>query len=121
MFIIGYAGIAILLPTIFVIVSELIKHYSSESTKIRNCIIVLVSLIISGIGLFNSGLIGSPSFRYLNAVNPFLSTTDPLTDSVAEHMTTSLNLQFTFLSVFMIFGLIGISTGRINGLSINTP
>ncbi len=108
MFIIGYAGIAILLPTIFVIVSELIKHYSSESTKIRNCIIVLVSLIISGIGLFNSGLIGSPSFRYLNAVNPFLSTTDPLTDSVAEHMTTSLNLQFTFLSVFMIFGLIGI-------------
>ncbi|MBR74449.1 MAG: hypothetical protein CL872_05895, partial [Dehalococcoidaceae bacterium] len=108
MLIIGYAGIVILLPTIFVIVSELIKHYSSESTKVRNCIILLVSLVVSGVSLFNSGQFGSPSFRYLNAINPFLTTTDPLTDSVAEHMTTSLNLQFTFLSVFMVFGLIGI-------------
>ena len=107
-FIIGYAGMAILLPTIFVILSSIIMKFSNERTKIRNCIILLVSFIASGIGISNSGLIGLPSFRYLNAVNPFLTTQDSLTDSVAEHMTTSLSMSFTFLSVFLIFAVIGI-------------
>ncbi len=107
-FIIGYAGIAILLPTIFVIVSGIVMKFSDERTKIRNSIILLASFIASGIGISNSGLIGLPSFRYLNAVNPFLTTQDSLTDSVAEHMTTSLTLSFTFLSVFLIFAVIGI-------------
>ena len=30
-------------------------------------------------------LLPLPSFRYLNAINPFLTSTDPLIDSVAEH------------------------------------
>ena len=55
----------------------------------------------------NSGITGLPSFRYLNAVNPFLTAQDSLTDSVAEHTTTSLSLSFTFLSVFLIFAVIG--------------
>ncbi|MDC0063674.1 hypothetical protein OAJ67_01600 [Candidatus Nitrosopelagicus sp.] len=107
-FIIGYAGIAILLPTIFIIISGVIMKFSSERTKIRNCVIVLVSFIASGIGILSSGIIGLPSFRYLNAVNPFLTSQDSLTDSVAEHMTTNLTLSFTFLSVFLIFAVIGI-------------
>ena len=106
-FIIGYAGLAILLPTIFILIAGIIMKFSSERTKIRNCIIVLISFIISGIGISNSGIIPLPSFRYLNALNPFLTTQDTLTDSVAEHMTTSLTLSFTFLSVFLIFAVIG--------------
>ena len=107
-FIIGYVGLALLLPTLFIIISGFIMKFSSERTKIRNCIIVLVSFIVSGIGISTSGIIGLPSFRYLNAVNPFLTNQDSLTDSVAEHMTTSLNLSFTFLSIFIIFAVIGI-------------
>ena len=107
-FIIGYAGFVLLLPTIFIIVSGIVMKFSSERTKIRNCMLVLISFIASGIGILNSGLIGLPSFRYLNAVNPFLTNQDSLTDSVSEHMTTSLTLSFTFLSVFLIFAIIGI-------------
>ena len=81
--------------------------FSNERTKIRNCTIVLISFVASGIGILNSGIIGLPSFRYLNAVNPFLTYQDNLTDSVAEHMTTSLSLSFTFVSVFLIFAVIG--------------
>ena len=106
-FIIGYAGLAILLPTIFIIISGIVMKFSSERAKIRNCAIVLISFVASGIGISNSGIVGLPSFRYLNAVNPFLTTQDNLTDSVAEHMTTSLSLSFTFLSVFLIFAVIG--------------
>jgi len=107
-FIIGYAGLAILLPTIFIIISGVVMKFSNERVKIRNCAIVLISFIASGIGILNSGIVGLPTFRYLNAVNPFLTAQDSLTDSVAEHTTTNLSLSFTFLSVFLIFAVIGI-------------
>ena len=105
---IGYAGLAIILPTIFVVVAEIIKKYSSDSTKLRNSFFLLIGIIISGIGVLFSGQVSLPGFRYLNAVNPFLVTQDPLTDSVAEHATTTLESSFAFLSIFMIFGAIGI-------------
>ena len=107
-FIIGYAGVAILLPTIFVVISEIIKKFSNTSTQIRNCLIFLGAVIASGIGIFSTNLVNLPTFRYQNAVNPFLTSQDALVDSVAEHMTTKLTLSFTFLSIFMVFALIGI-------------
>jgi dolichyl-diphosphooligosaccharide--protein glycosyltransferase len=107
-FTIGYAGLLIGLSTVFLVVCELIKKFSNESKHIRNCSIFLTSIIIAMIGVFASGIVGLPGFRYLNAMNPFLTSLDPLTDSVAEHMTTSLSTSYTFVSVFIIFGIIGI-------------
>jgi len=104
---IGYVGFALILPTIFIIVCELIKKFSNEAKHFRNCFLSLISAIISTIALLATGTVGLPGFRYLNAMNPFLTTTDPLTDSVAEHMTTSLSVSYSFVSVFIIFGLIG--------------
>ena len=103
----GYVGFALIVPTIFVVACELIKKFSNESKHIRNCFLLLISFVISAIAIFASGTVGLPGFRYLNAMNPFLTTLDPLTDSVAEHMTTSLSMSYSFVSVFIIFGLIG--------------
>ena len=107
-FTIGYAGLLVGLSTVFVVVCELIKKFSNESKHIRNCSIFLTSIIISMIGVFASGIVTLPGFRYLNAMNPFLTSLDPLTDSVSEHMTTSLSTSYIFVSVFIIFGIIGI-------------
>tara|TARA_B100000029_G_scaffold278921_1_gene273233 strand:+ start:193 stop:2481 length:2289 start_codon:yes stop_codon:yes gene_type:complete len=104
----SYAGILIAFSTGFVIICEIIKRYSNESTHLRNCLAFFGSIVIATVGVFTTGLIELPRFRYLNAANPFLTTQDALTDSVAEHMTTTLSTSFGFLSVFMIFGLIGI-------------
>ena len=99
----------IILPTVFVVVSEIIKKFSKEEYHIRNCIIFLVALITSGFAVISSGIsVSLPAFRYLNAVNPFLTSEDPLTDSVSEHMTTQLSLSYSLLSVLIIFGVIGI-------------
>ncbi len=105
-FTIGYAGIAILLPTIFVIVTQIIQKFSSEKNKIRNCIIVLTGFVASGIGIFSVSSF-NPSFRYLHGINPFLKYQDSLTDSVAEHSTSDMNTFFITLSIFIVFGLIG--------------
>ena len=106
-FTIGYAGLLVGLSTVFVVVCELIKKFSNESKHIRNCSIFLTSIIIAITGVFASGIVGLPGFRYLNAMNPFLTSLDPLTDSVSEHMTTSLSTSYIFVSVFIIFGIIG--------------
>ena len=55
-----------------------------------------------------SNFLPLPSFRYLNAINPFLTTTDPLVDSVSEHATTTLQQSFFMNSVLMIFAGLGI-------------
>ncbi len=113
-FLIGQAGLnalsfIIILPTIFVFTCEIIKKFSSKKTKIRNSTIFLISIIVSGLGIILSGLTaGLPTFRYLNAINPFLLSQDTLTDSVAEHSTTNLSLSFTLLSFLIVFALIGI-------------
>ena len=107
-FTIGYVGLVIAFSTGYVVLCEIIKKFSDKSNHIRNCFIVLISTIISVIGIFSSGLVNLPGFRYLNAINPFLTSLDPLTDSVSEHMTTSLETSYIFVSVFIIFAMIGI-------------
>jgi dolichyl-diphosphooligosaccharide--protein glycosyltransferase len=106
-FTIGYAGLLIGFSTVFVVVCELIKKFSNESKHIRNCSIFLTSIIIAVTGILASGIVSLPGFRYLNAMNPFLTSLDPLTDSVSEHMTTTLSTSYIFVSVFIIFGIIG--------------
>jgi dolichyl-diphosphooligosaccharide--protein glycosyltransferase len=55
-----------------------------------------------------SNFLPLPSFRYLNAINPFLTTTNPLVDSVSEHATTTISQSFFLHSVLMIFSGLGV-------------
>ena len=106
-FVFGLGGISLIIPTIFLMSSIFVQKISRDETKIRNSLFLLFSIIIIGSFLIvlndESNLLPLPSFRYLNAINPFLTTTDPLTDSVAEHTSTSIDLSFLFHSVWMIF------------------
>jgi len=107
-FVLGYGGIALILPTLFLIVCCLIKKISSVEKQLRNYLMFLGSSLIAGIALIFSGIIPMPAFRYQNAVNPFLFAEDALTDSVSEHVATTIETSFQFLSVFLIFAGIGI-------------
>jgi len=107
-FALGYGGVAIILPTVFLIICCLIKKISSPEKQLRNYVIFLGSSILGGIALIFSGFISMPTFRYQNAVNPFLFSEDALTDSVSEHVTTTLESSFQYLSIFLIFAGIGI-------------
>ena len=99
---------SVILPTIFTAILLIVQIFSNESTRIRNSIFVLGAVIASVIGIISSGALSQfMSFRYMNAINPFLSTQDALVTSVSEHMTTDLQTSFGFSSIFIIFGLIG--------------
>ena len=111
-FVFGFGGLSLIIPTIFLVSCSIIQNKSNEKTKTRNGILLLIAFVILPssflIITMDSDLIPLPSFRYLNAINPFLTTTDPLVDSVAEHATTSMKQSFLFNSVLMIFAGIGI-------------
>jgi dolichyl-diphosphooligosaccharide--protein glycosyltransferase len=102
------SGFMIIGPTIFLVACSFIQNLSSEEKRRRNAALLLIAVIILGIGILLSNTFGLPSFRYLNAINPFLTTTDPLVDSIAEHSTTTIFQSFLFHSVFMIFAAIGV-------------
>ena len=110
-FVYGLAGLSLIIPTMFFISSIFIQKISKNEQKLRNTLILLISIIIIASFLLilnnESNTLSLPTFRYLNAINPFLTTTDPLTDSVSEHATTTLQQSFFFHSILMIFSGLG--------------
>jgi len=111
-FVYGLGGFSLIVPTIFLIGCIFIQKISHEKNKIRNGLILLISIIIIGSFLIiineDLDIFSLPSFRYLNALNPFLTSTDPLVDSVAEHASTSIDYSFLFHSIWMIYAGLGI-------------
>jgi dolichyl-diphosphooligosaccharide--protein glycosyltransferase len=110
-FIFEIGGISLIVSTLFLVSCIFIQNKSSKN-KTRNGLLFLVALLIIAPSFMiinsDSQFLPLPSHRYLNALNPFLTTTDPLVDSVAEHATTTQAQSFMFHSVLMIFSGIGI-------------
>ena len=102
----GLNGFFLIGCTGFLVVCIIIRRIFSKS-QLRVSLALLGGSIVSGIVIISSGIINLPTFRYLNAANPFLITTDMLNDSVSEHATTSLDVSFYFFSILMIFAGIG--------------
>jgi dolichyl-diphosphooligosaccharide--protein glycosyltransferase len=111
-FVFGLGGLSLIIPTVFLVSIIFVQKISKDENKIRNSLFLLISIIVIGSFLIiindESNLLPLPSFRYLNAMNPFLTTTDSLVDSVAEHQSTSISLSFLFHSIWMIFAGLGI-------------
>lgn len=104
-------GISLIVSTLFLVSCILIQNKSSKN-KTRNGLFFLITLFVITSILFiinsDSQFLPSASHRYLNALIPFLTTTDPLVDSISEHATTTLAQSFFFHSILMIFSGLGI-------------
>ena len=110
-FIFGIGGISLITSTLFLVYCILIQNkYTKNKTRNGLIFLLVFSILIPLILVVNSEsqFLPSASHRYLNALNPFLTTTDPLVDSVSEHATTTLSQSFLFHSVLMIFSGLGI-------------
>ncbi len=107
-FVFGARGLAMIGPAILLVIIIFVQKYSKEQHRLRNSLLVLAALLIIGGVIMSSSAFHTVSFRYLNAVNPFLTSEDPLVDSVAEHATPTLAQNFTYFSVLMLFAGLGI-------------
>jgi len=98
-------GLFLIGCTAFLVIYVVIKNIIKK--QLRSGLVLLGGAIIAGIVILSSNIVHLPAFRYLNAANPFLITTDVLVDSVSEHATTTIDTSFYFFSVLMIFAGIG--------------
>ena len=103
---IGY-GSAVLIGTTAIAMIILMIQKISQKHQVRNGVAVLAVTTIIGIAVLSSGFVDLPEYRYVNALNPFLTTTDPLTDSVSEHSTPTMKITFIFFSIMIVFAGIG--------------
>lgn len=110
-FVFGLGGISLIISTIFLVSCVLIQMKSSKH-KTRNGLLFLIGFLVFipvlSVIDSNSNFLPTPSHRYMNALNPFLTTTDPLVASVSEHAATTIAQSFLFQSVLMIFAAIGV-------------
>src|ERR671933_544655 len=106
-FVFGLPGIALIGGAIFLCIASLLKKLSKPRTEIRNTLFLLAAFVIVAGGIIAAGVYHPSSFRYLNSVNPFLSSQNPLTQSVAEHFTPTLVDYFSNYSILLMFGGLG--------------
>ena len=99
-------GLFLIGCTAFLVAYVIIRNMLKKA-QLRGGLVLLGSAIVSGIAIISSGMINLPSFRYLNAANPLLITTDMLTDSVSEHATSTIDISFYFFSILMVFAGLG--------------
>jgi dolichyl-diphosphooligosaccharide---protein glycosyltransferase len=107
-FVFGPPGIALIGGTVFLAVTFLVRKFTSSDHSIRNSGVVLGAFIVISVGVMLTEAYYSPSFRYLNAINPFLSAQNQLTASVAEHFTPTIVDYFIDYSILMMFAGFGI-------------
>ena len=111
-FIFGLGGLSLIISTLFLVACIFVQSKSSENRKLRNGLLLFLGLLIVGSSVLildsEGAFLPVPSHRYLNAINPFLTTTDPLVDSVSEHQTTTIEQSFFFHSILMLFAGVGI-------------
>jgi dolichyl-diphosphooligosaccharide--protein glycosyltransferase len=113
-FIAGLPGIAMIGSTIFLVAAYFVSKIGQsgasniiEHTRQRNMVFLLIAFLAIGLGLVFSGSYISPSFRYINAIFPGVSSQNALVESVAEHLTPTIADYFVDFSILLIFAGFG--------------
>jgi dolichyl-diphosphooligosaccharide--protein glycosyltransferase len=106
-FVLGLPGLAMIGGTIFLVSAHFLKKFSRPQKQIRNTAFLLIAFVAVAIGMVAVGAYLSPSYRYINAVFPFLSSENRLVESVAEHFTPTVADYFVDFSVLLMFAGLG--------------
>lgn len=111
-FVFGLGGVSLAISTIVMLACIMIWRVSKNGHGARNSILLIIATVAVATTVLavnsEADSLNLPSFRYTNALNPFLTTTDPLVDSVSEHTPITSHHSFYFLSTLMIFAGIGV-------------
>jgi dolichyl-diphosphooligosaccharide--protein glycosyltransferase len=106
-FVLGLPGLAMIGGTAFLVVANFLKKFSKPQTQIRNTAFLLIGIVVAAVAVLAVGAYLPSSFRYINAINPFIGAQNPLVESVAEHFTPTVADYFVNFSVLLMFAGLG--------------
>ncbi len=107
-YVLGLPGIAMIGGTVFLVIANFIRRIGGPRKQQRNTLYLLVAFIALAAGIVAAGAYVAPSFRYINAINPFVGSDNFLVESVAEHFTPTVADYFTDFSILLMFAGLGI-------------
>ena len=107
-YVLGLPGIAMIGGTVFLVIANFIRRIGGPRQQQRNTLYLLVAFIALAVGIVAAGAYIAPSFRYINAINPFVGSDNFLVESVAEHFTPTVADYFTDFSILLMFAGLGI-------------
>jgi len=119
-FVLGLPGIAMIGGTAFLVLAHFLKRFSKPQVQLRNTAFLLIAFVVLAMSIVAAGAYLSPSYRYINAIFPFLSSQDRLVESVAEHFTPTVADYFVDFSILIMFAGLGawLAFKRRNDMSI---
>src|SRR5437867_3144870 len=106
-FVLGLPGIAMTGGAIFLVAAHFLKRFSKPQLQTRNTAFLLIGFVVVAAGILAAGAYLSPSYRYINAIFPFLSSQNKLVESVAEHFTPTVADYFVDFSILIMFAGLG--------------
>src|SRR5213593_2449221 len=77
-FVLGLPGIAMTGGAIFLVAAHFLKRFSKPQLQTRNTAFLLIGFVVVAAGILTAGAYLSPSYRYINAIFPFLSSQNKL-------------------------------------------
>src|SRR5215210_3503126 len=119
-FVLGLPGLLLITSMLFLLITTIVRLKSSERRATLKTAVILGVFVIIGMSIVVGGFYKVPSFRYLNAINPFLSSENKLVESVAEHFTPTIVDYFRQFSILIIFAGLGIWLAFKNNKNNNT-
>jgi dolichyl-diphosphooligosaccharide---protein glycosyltransferase len=107
-FVLGLPGLAMTGGMAFLVIANYLKKFGRPQVQLRNTAFLLIAIVAASIGVLVAGSYLPSSFRYINAINPFTGTQNPLVESVAEHFTPTVADYFTDFSILLMFAGLGV-------------
>ena len=107
----GMVGPAIIIPTVFNVICYIIQKKWPQRSRfvIIRMFAVLMGTSIMVVMINTTYRIIPFGGRQFIALNPFLKSESVLSQSVAEHATTTITQSFSFFSILLIFSGLGIA------------
>jgi dolichyl-diphosphooligosaccharide--protein glycosyltransferase len=100
-------GLALIGGTLFFLIAQWAKTWTKPADYRRTLVKFLFGFILAGLTLISFGAIGSISGRYLAVIAPWIRSSSPLTQSVAEEQLPTGADYFTSYAILLSFGMAG--------------
>ena len=105
----GMVGPAIIIPTVFNVICYIIQKKWPQKARF-----IIIRMFASLMGISIVAVIVNSAYQILPfghrqfvALNPFLKSESVISQSVAEHATTTITQSFSFFSILLIFSGLG--------------
>ena len=100
-------GLALIGGTVFVLIAQWIKTWTKPADYRRTLFKLLFGFVLAGLTFISFGDIASISGRYLTVIAPWIRSSNPLTQSVAEEQLPTGSDYFTSYAILLSFGMAG--------------